>query len=347
MKKIRFKYILLVVILLSSVLMTIAVAKTKDNKITNSAISDSTVNEYLQITGLSYANGTDDKDGLISVLYLYSMKDKTMKEIFRAPANPEYPVVFADFEQGAVFFSDQAVGDNWDNLFSYDIKSKAITQITDGKFLFNDLFMANNNLIITVAPQYKIAIQPAIFDTKTHEFQYLNPDDDDTLVFSLSYNHRTQELLSLTCSNEEMRSYKVVAETHIRPKTLHLMNADFSNYRPIFTTDQFEICFSRQLDENRILMTVESSMISMEPRKLKVLYLDSLQIDDFDIPEILEVSSFFPTYDTRGVFVMGKDINNHFGLFYYDTATKELTEIFEQSKSSDYINLIDFVYYVE
>jgi hypothetical protein len=281
------------------------------------------------------------------VLYHYSIKDKNMAEVLRAPNDSEYPVAFADFEESTIYFSDCAAGDNWDNLFSYDMASKSIKQLTFGKFLFNDLFMANRNLIATAAPQYKIAIQPAIFNIGTHNFRYLNPDDDDTLSFSLSYNHTTQQLLSLTCSNDEMRSYKVVAETYIRPKTLHLMNVDFSNYRPVYTTGEFEICFARQMDDNRILMTVEPTMIANVPRKLKILYLDSLEVEDVDISGILEITSFYPTYDTTGIYFTGKDVNNYFGLFYYNLIEKELTEIFEQYKASDYGNIIDFVYYVE
>jgi hypothetical protein len=303
--------------------------------------------EYLQITTLSYANGENDNDGLILVLYLYSIKDNSLTEILRTPSDAEYPVAFADFEKNSIFFSDCANGDNWDNMFAYDMRSKSITQLTFGKFLFNDLFMADKNLVSTVAPQYKIAIQPAIFHHETQEFQYLNPDDDDTLCFSLSYNYVTKQILILTCSNAEMRTLKVIKETHIRPKTLHLMNEDFSDYRPIYTTDQFEICFARQLDANRILMTIETSMISMEPRKLKVLYLDSLEIDDFDIPGIIEITSFYPTYDTTGIYFTGRDMNNFFGLFHYDLNKQELTEIFEKHKPVDYRNLMDFVYYVE
>jgi hypothetical protein len=317
----------------------------------NSDINTSTeraedYSEYLQITTLSYANGENDNDGLILVLYRYSIKDKTMAEILRTPNDSEYPVAFADFETNIVYFSDCAVGDDWDNLFAYDMESKSITQLTFGKFLFNDLFMANGNLIATVAPQYKIAIQPAIFNTETQDFRYLNPDDDDTLSFSLSYNHTTKQLLSLTCSNDEMRSYKVNAQTYIRPKTLHLMTADFGNYRPVYTTDEFEICFARQIDDNRILMTIEPTMIANVPRKLKILYLDSSEIEDVEIPGILEITSFYPTYDTTGIYFTGKDSNKYFGLFYYDFIEKELTELFEQYKASDYGNIIDFVYYV-
>ena len=192
------------------------------------------IDEYLQITTLSYANGANDKDGLILVLYHYSIKDKNMSEIFRSPNDSEYPVAFADFEKNTIYFSDCAVGDYWDNLFAYDMESNAIARLTFGKFLFNDLFMANGDLIATVAPQYKVAIQPAIFNPEARAFRYLDPDDDDTLSFSLSYNNATQQLLSLTCSNIETRSYKVNAQTYIRPKALHLMDTDFGNYRTVY-----------------------------------------------------------------------------------------------------------------
>ena len=326
------KLMLLIMFSISLCVTSCSNGETKDRK------------EYLQITTLSYANGENDKEGLVLVLYHYSIKDGQMSEILRTPNDSEYPVAFADFEKNTIYFSDCAAGDNWDNLFAYDMESKTITQLTFGKFLFNDLFVASDNLIATAAPQYKIAIQPAIFNTETLEFRYLDPDDDDTLSFSLSYNHATQQLLNLTCSNAEMRSYKVNAETHIRPKTLQLMNADFSNARTIYTTDEFEICAARQMDENRILMTVVPTMIANVPCKLKVLHLDSSEIVDMEIPGILEIMSFFPTDDATGIYFTGKDVAHYSSLFYYDLTEQELTEIFGQYKAKDFGNIIDFVY---
>lgn len=304
--------------------------------------------EHLHITATAYNNGENDADGISLVLYHYSIPDKKISELLRIPVDPGYPVAFADLPNDKVYFSDSASGDEVDNLYEYNLKTKEKKQLTFGKFLFNDLFVIDNKVITNVAPQFATVTQPAIFDQTTKEFTYLNPNDDDTWCFSLSYNYATKKLLSLTASDSEMRTPKVTEVTHIRPKTLYLMDSDFGNYQPIYHTDEFEIRLTRQLDANRILMTYDPFMGSPKPRTLKMLYIDSQKVEDFDIPGIKEVKSFYPRANAEGVFILGRDTNNQYGLFYYDMVTKNLSNVFENYPlPKDQYSLVDFVYSME
>ncbi len=301
--------------------------------------------EYLHITATAYNNGKNDDDGVSLVLYLYSIRDQNMSEILRIPIDPGYPVAFADLRNNKVYFSDSVTGDEVDNLYEYNLITKERKQLTFGKFLFNDLFIVDNKMITNVAPRYATVTQPAIFDRTTREFTYLNPDDDDTWCFSLSYNYTTKKLLSLTASDSEMRTPKVTEVTHIRPKTLYLMDLDFGQYQPIYHTDQFEIRLTRQLDSNRILMTYDPFMGSSKPRTLKMLYIDSQKVEDFDVPGIKEVKSFYPRAHAEGLFILGRDVNNQYGLFYYDMVTKNVSNVFENYPlPKDHRSLVDFVY---
>ena len=90
------KLVLLIIFSISLCVMSCSNGETKDR------------NEYLQITTASYANGENDKDGFLLVLYHYSIKDRHMSEIFRSPNDSEYPVAFADFEENTIYFSDCA-----------------------------------------------------------------------------------------------------------------------------------------------------------------------------------------------------------------------------------------------
>ncbi|MGF9821037.1 hypothetical protein [Brevibacillus agri] len=332
-------------ITLGSIIVVIILAIIAINQHTLEGNAKRELKEYLHITATVYNNGKNDADGVSLVLYLYSIQDQKMSEILRVPVDPGYPVAFADLRNNKVYFSDSVTGDEVDNLYEYNLKTKERKQLTFGKFLFNDLFIVDNKMITNVAPQFVTVTQPAIFDRTTREFTYLNPDDDDTWCFSLSYNYTTKKLLSLTASDSEMRTRKVTEVTHIRPKTLYLMDLDFGHYQPIYHTDQFEIRLTRQLDRNRILMTYDPFMGSSKPRTLKILYIDSQKVEDFDVPGIKEVKTFYPRDNTEGLFVLGRDANNQYGLFYYDMATKNLSNVFENCPlPKDHHSLVDFVY---
>ncbi|MGG1659233.1 hypothetical protein [Brevibacillus sp. NRS-1366] len=304
--------------------------------------------EYLHITATAYNNGENDNDGVSLVLFRYSIADNKMAELFKIPIDAGYPVAFADIRNNKAYFSNSISGDESDNLYEYDLQTSASKQLTSGKFLFNDMFIVDDKMFVNVAPQYATVTQPAIFDLKTKQFTYLNPNDDDTWYQSLSYNYSTKKLLSLTTSDSVMRSYNVVAVTHIRPKTLYLMDVNLGNYEPIYHTDQFEIRLTRQLDANRILMTTDPHMGSSEPRTLKMLNIDSKEVIDFDVPGIKEVKSFYPRDHAEGLFILGMDYNNQYGLFYYDMVKKNVSNVFENDKlPKDHRSIVDFVYSID
>lgn len=308
----------------------------------------SILKEYLHITATAYTNGENDNDGVSLVLYRYSIGENKIAELFKIPIDAGYPVAFADIPNDKAYFSNSISGDESDNLYEYNLKTTDTKQLTSGKFLFNDMFIVDDKMFVNVAPQYATVTQPAMFDRKTNQFTYLNPNDDDTWCQSLSYNYSTNKLLSLTTSDSVMRSYNVVAVTHIRPKTLYLMDLDFGNYEPIYHTDQFEVRLTRQLDANRILMTTDPQMGSSEPRTLKMLNLDRKEIIDFDVPGIKEVKSFYPRDNAEGIFILGRDYNNKYGFFYYDMVKKNVTNVFENyTFPKDHRSIVDFVYSME
>jgi len=302
--------------------------------------------EYLHIVTTKYNNGENDDDGVSTVLYLYSVEDKKILSSTELSEVALYPVAFQDLKNEKIYFSGS---DNrlYDNLYEYDLKTGAKKQLTNDKILFNDMFMVNGNLYVTAAPEYKTVTQPAVFDFKTNQFKYYNEDDDDTWFHSFSYNYTTGKLLCLTTSDSEMRSQRVTEVTHIRPKKIFLMDLDFKNPQYVFETEDFEIRLTRQLNENRILMATDPFMGASEPRTLKILYIDSQKVEDFKIPGIKEVYSFYPRYNGKGLFILGRDEENNFGLYYYDMINNNLNNIFEgYTFPRDYRSLVDFVYSV-
>ena len=304
--------------------------------------------EYLFITTTAYSNGVDEEDGVDLVLYCYSINEHKMTRLMNVPTYAQYPAACVDIKEQKVYYSDGEPGDGYDNLYEYDMATKKINRLSDGKFLFNDIFIVDDTWIVNTARRFATVTQPAIFNQNTKQFAYYDSSDDDTWYFSLSYNYSTGQLLALTTSDKVMRTKKVATETHIRPKTIYTMDMNFQHRTPIYTTDEFEIRLTRQLDESHVLMSVDPFMGAAAPRTLKMLDITNQTVTDYDIPGIKEVSSFYPRDNTQGIYILGKQTTNEYRLYYYDIKSQTLVDIFEEyDLPTDYRGIVDFVYSIQ
>lgn len=305
-------------------------------------------NEYLQIVTLNYKNGKNDDEGVLLDLYEYSISDNKMKEIVELPVNPIYPVAYYDHTRKKVFYSDDHYGYNYDNLYEYDLKTNSIKQVTFGKNEFNDMFVVDDKMYLNVAPQYSTVTKPAIFDMDTYNITYLDDEDNDTWYTSLSYNPSTNKILTVTNSDDEMRTDYVRKVTHIRPKNIISFSPDFKDFEVLYHTEDYEICLARQLDDEHILITYDKSMMSLEPRKLKILDIKNKAVSDYNIPGIEEVYSFYPRNNGEGIFILGRNSEKVYDLYYYDVQRKSIEKVFKSGDLPDsHRSIVDFIYFVE
>ena len=332
------------VVLFLGIIMFFCVAVHRELKQTQKEVEK----EYLQIVTLNYKNGEDDQEGILLDLYEYSILDSKMTEVIELPINPTYPVAYYDHTREKVFFSDDPKGYNYDNLYEYDFKTDTIKQVTFGKNMFNDMFAVHDKLYLNVAPIYSTVTKPAIFDMDTYEITYLDEKDDDTWYTSLSYNSSTNSFLAVTNSDDEMRTDWVRGVTHIRPKNIVSFLPGFENIKTLYHTEDYEMRIARQLDDNHILLTYDASMMSLEPRRLKILDVESKEVLDYDIPGIYEVYSFYPRDNGEGIFVLGSNSNKIFDLYYYDIQNSSIEPVFHPGDLPvSHRNTVDFVYYIE
>ena len=311
-------------------------------------ISNGAEKEYLQIVTLNYRNGENDNDGILLDLYEYSVVDNKMEEVVELPIDSVYPVAYYDHTREKVFFSDDPYGYYYDNLYECDFETNKIKQVTFGKNVFNDMFVVHDKMYLNVAPEYSTVMKPAIFDMDTYEITYLDAVDNDTWYTSLSYSSLTNKLLTITNSDDEMRTDRVRRVTHIRPKSIVSFSPEFKNFEELYHTEDYEIYLSRQLDDRHILMTYDQSMMSLEPRKLKILDMKNKEVSDYDIHGIYEVYSFYPRSNGKGIYILGSNHDRVFDLYYYDIQNHSTQKVFQPGDLPDsHRNIVDFIYYVE
>lgn len=305
-------------------------------------------NEYLTITTTAYRNGINDSNGVDLVLYSFDIGNKSMTQIFRAPTEAIYPANAIDYNKNRVFFADGDIDKGYDNLFLYDMATGETQQLTYGKYRFDDLILVDGELYANVAREGATVCQPAKFNFERNEFSYLNELDDDTWYHSFSYNYNSDSFLVLTCSNAEMRSHRVVAETHIRPKTISTISRDFTESTPLFFTDAFEIRLTRQLNDTQIIMAAEPYMGSRS-RSIKVLTIDTQHIEELSFPNISVVYLFYPTADGQTLFFIGKAHNAaRWQVYQYSLDTAELHCLTDEYKIMDDVRtIVDIQYTIQ
>ncbi len=300
--------------------------------------------EYLQIIGTKYNNNIDEKEGVSIILYEYDIEKEKIISFEKLDEVALYPVAYKDYKNNKIYYSSSDNG-LYDNFYEYDLNTRDKKQLTDGKFVFNDIYIIDNEIFVTAAGEGKTVTQPGKFDFMTNDFLYLNEKDDDTWFHSFSFNYSTKKFLCLITSDKVMRTKRVRQETFIRPKKMFLMDKDFKNIDYIYETEDFEVRLTRQLDDNNILMITTPMMGSGAKRKLKTLNIVNGEIKDLDIKGLREVYSFYPRDNKEGIFIFGFSEDFNEGMFYYDLKTKKLTDIFQDYDFPEgHRKLIDFTY---
>lgn len=259
-----------------------------------------------------------------------------------------YPVSAVDFENQKIYYSSAGYNgesyDLFDNLFVYDMTDGTSTQLTYGKNEFNDLLIVNGKLYANVARQYANAVQPAVFDYETNTFTYLDPDDDDTLFCSFSPSGEQEHFVTLTCLFSETRTHRVCAETYIEPRTISFLDYDLTHREPVYSTEDFQIYMTRQVDDDHILMTAEDNMLSGNIRNLRLLTISTGEVVPFPIPGMFSVRDFYPRAGGKGVYVVGRagkwDDTRSYALYYYDAATQTTSRVSPKEALGSIVNIV-------
>ena len=167
--------------------------------------------EYLFATMTAYTNGANDDGGVDLLVYCLDIAEGTWEKLMEIPYRGSYPANCADLVAGKLYYAADAPGQDYDNLFVYDLASGESSQLTYGKFYFDDLLVIDGRLYANSARRYATVCQPAVFDPEAQDFRYFDEEDDDTWHYSMSYHDGTGQLLILTCSDAVMRTHRVAA----------------------------------------------------------------------------------------------------------------------------------------
>ncbi|MEC0124565.1 hypothetical protein [Paenibacillus pabuli] len=293
--------------------------------------------EYLSITNTEYVNGTDTNDGMIMRVYTYDIQNKALTKMADLPYNSQYPLTVASLAEDTIYYSG-AGKDKGDELFSYDIKTQNIQQLSSDLFAINSIIpdTVDHTLVMAAVKKGERPVKVIFFDKETQEMTILNDDDSDTTTWDISYDPETSKSYAIQYSEEEQ--YNHMEESNKTQTPMVPPNHTIIEIDPISKQTRKVI----ELHEEQILtlstrgdeiLIATAKHINKYPIKYSIVNIKTGQRKEIDLP-IKASSELFLSKDGNGFYFLGEkgNGNNERGIYYYDLKTQEVEGIFLQKE---------------
>lgn len=301
--------------------------------------------EYLSITYTQYKDRQGPENGMGISFIQYDIPQKKLTEIFNADYSSQYPLgIISQSDHKVYYTAESVISKGMDELFSYDILTKKVKQLTDGLFAINKILSRENELIIIGVKRGTSAIRLIKYDKKTGALIYNHLEDDDTCVENASLNiNDNRQLYTVTYSDDSRRKSSELqalgkADHYIIPNyTILRYDSDIS--KPIQTrTVENRIVRSLSVDGN-ILLTKEVDSLERDTYKVYIEDLKNKKKTPLEIEGIAKCKDLQIDRSGKHIYFIG--ILNHSderSLFCYDMESKTLETIFTPDKGIGFIN---------
>ncbi|WP_405153557.1 hypothetical protein [Paenibacillus sp. FSL K6-0108] len=293
--------------------------------------------EYLSITNTEYVNGKDTNDGMIMRVYTYDIQTKTLTKMADLPYNSQYPLTVASLTEDTIYYSG-AGKDKGDELFSYDIKTQKIQQLSSELFAINSIIpdTVDHTLVMAAVKKGERPVKVIFYDKETQEMTILNDHDSDTTTWDISYDPETKKSYAIQYSEEEQ--YNRMEESNktqtpmVPPKhTIIEIDPISKQTRKVIELDKEQILTLSTRGDEMLIATAEH--INKYPIKYSMININTGQRKEIDLP-IKASSELFLSKDGSGFYFLGEKGkgNNERGIYYYDLKTQEVEAIFLQEE---------------
>jgi len=298
---------------------------------------DAQTHEYLTITNTEYVNGTDSNDGMIMKVYTYDIQTKTLSKMADLPYNSQYPLTVASLAEDTIYYS--GVGkDKGDELFSYNIKTQNIRQLSTDLFAINSIIpdTADHTLVMSAVKKGERPVKVIFLDNDTLEMTILNDDDLDTTTWDISHDPETSKFYAIQYSEEEQ--YNRMEESNQKQAPMVPPNHTIIEIDPVSKQTRKVI----ELDDEQILtlstrgnqiLIATAKHINKYPIEYSMIDIKTGQRKNLNL-SIKASSELFLTKDGDGFYFLGEKgkEDNKRGIYYYDLKTHEVESVFLQKE---------------
>ena len=297
--------------------------------------NDTQTHDYLSITNTEYVNGTDTNDGMVMRVYTYDIQNKTLTKMADLPYNSQYPLTVASLAEDTIFYSG-AGKEKGDELFSYNIKTEKIQQLSSELFAINSIIP--DTVIMAAVKKGERPVKVMFYDKETQDMTILNENDSDTTTWDISYDPETRKSYAIQYSEEEQ--YNHMEESNKTQTPMVPPNHTIIEIDPISKQTRKVI----ELEEEQILtlstrgdqiLIATAKHINKNPVKYSMVNIKTGERNEIDLP-FKARSGLFLSKDGQGFYFLGENtkanVNQERGIYFYDLKTQQVEAIFLQKE---------------
>ncbi|WP_353096517.1 hypothetical protein [Tissierella praeacuta] len=283
---------------------------------------------YLSIT----RTYMDETESMFSEYFIYDIKDKKIEKIAETPYNSQHPIGIVDLYDNKLYYSNKT--GSGDQLFSYDIKTKKITQLTNNLWAINYIIPTKDHIHLVAARlieqdvegESRPDIQAMYIDKSTNIMGYYRKYDHHTKAQHISYNPWNQKIyITFLNNNENHMSRAYEAGKNPKDSTMyspaeHIVkefDPGLKNERDIFNIcDKAMFTFSRSKD---IALISTSKYYTVGDIKYEFVNLNTKTVDETNLkvtPKGITYSCLDP-YGNKMYFI-GLDSEGLKNVYCYD-----------------------------
>ena len=138
----------------------------------------------------------DVNNELLSEIYQFNLSDEKVIKIAEIPYTSQYPLTVYNKKNDIVYYTAKDNSGNFDQIFSYNVKTKKITQLTDSFYAINYIIPFDSQIFIAGASKNKdnIVVTPYIYDLENNELKDIGWDNDFNISL-VNFNPDSNEFI--------------------------------------------------------------------------------------------------------------------------------------------------------
>ena len=184
----------------------------------------------------------DVNNELLSEIYQFNLSDEKVIKIAEIPYTSQYPLTVYNKKNDIVYYTAKDNSGNFDQIFSYNVKTKKITQLTDSFYAINYIIPFDSQIFIAGASKNKdnIVVTPYIYDLENNELKDIGWDNDFNISL-VNFNPGSNEFIvsgySLSKNLENITNQQNNIP-YIEP-TNYIFSIDEGEHSLVYETQEF------------------------------------------------------------------------------------------------------------
>ena len=146
---------------------------------------------------ITFTLTVDSNSELTSEIYQFNLNDEKVIKIAEIPYTSQYPLTVYDKKHNVIYYTAKDSSGKSDQVFSYNVETKEIYQITDSFYAINYIIPFDSKIFIAGASKNRrnVVVSPYIYDLKKNKLRDIGWDNDLNISF-VNYNPNSNEFIA-------------------------------------------------------------------------------------------------------------------------------------------------------